>query len=261
MSIPTKVLSADHKGRKKEMKTIKISGAIAFLATLLLAPALSHQQYPEPFTQTRESNSRMTPDTTLAALKAGNERFLRGTLIGRGIRQQFRDTAKGQYPFAVVLNCQDSRAPVELLFDLNNGDAFSLRIAGNVLNEDMLGGLEFGTAPYYAKLIVVMGHTGCGAITGTIDMKADIDRGERGNLIDLLRKIRPALDMVDPSIQPRTSSNPKYVNAIARANVLLVMRQIRERSGDLKRKFDSKAIDMIGAMHDLSTGEVTFFKE
>src|SRR5215470_10255507 len=128
--------------------------AATVVFSLFLSSGLSQQrQYPEPKTQTEESNREMTPKSALELLKAGNERFVRGTLISRPIRQQVRETALGQFPFAAILSCQDSRTSSELLFDLNNGDAFSLKVAGNVANEDMLGGLEFGTAPLFARLI------------------------------------------------------------------------------------------------------------
>jgi carbonic anhydrase len=147
-----------------------------------------------------------------------------------------------------------------LIFDLNNGDAFTIRIAGNIVNPDIQGGLEFGIGPHYAKLITVMGHTDCGAVKGTIDNQKDIDDGKKGNLIDLLRRIRPALDKVDPRIKPRDSKNPVYVDAVARENVLLVMGEIRKNQ-NIKKDIDSGRIDLIGAMYDVKTGEVKFFKD
>ena len=178
----------------------------------------------------------------------------------RPIRQQVRETARGQYPFAVVLSCQDSRTSSELLFDLNNGDAFTIKIAGNIVDPDIQGGLEFGIGPHYAKLIAVIGHTDCGAVKGTIDNKQAIDAGKRGNLIDLLRKIRPALDRVDPAIEPRNSRNPVYVDAVAMENVILVMGEIRENP-NIKEKIDFGVINLVGGMYDVKTGEVKFFKD
>ncbi len=243
------------------LSKLKILTAIATLSILLIATGLSQQQYPEPRTQTRESNAKITPAEARRLIEEGNKRFIAGTLMGRPIRQQVRETTKGQYPFVDILSCQDSRTSSELLFDLNNGDAFTLKVAGNIANPDMLGGLEFGTASYYAKLIAVLGHTDCGAIIGTIDNRAAIDRGERGNLIDLLRRIRPALDMVDPRITPRDSTNPVYVTAVAKANVELVMKEICLKSKDLRDKIISKKVGLIGGMHDLATGEIVFFRE
>ena len=245
------------------MKSNKFRASLAtiFVFTLCLPQGLSQQrQYPEPHTQTEESNSNMRPEHALALLQAGNARFVRGTIMTRPIRQQVGETARGQYPFAVVLSCQDSRTSSELLFDLNNGDAFTIKIAGNIVNPDIQGGLEFGIGPHYAKLIAVIGHTDCGAVKGTIDNKQAIDRGQQGNLINLLRRIRPALDKVDPGIQPRKSENPVYVDAVARENVLLVMGEIRNNP-DIKRKIESGAIDLVGGMYDVKTGEVRFFKD
>jgi carbonic anhydrase len=234
---------------------------VALLSTLMAATGLSQQKYPEPHTQTLESNERMTPTEAKRLLEEGNKRFIAGTLISRPIRQQFRETAKGQFPFAQILSCQDSRTSSELIFDLNNGDAFTLKIAGNVVNPDMLGGLEFGVGPHYAKLTAVVGHTDCGAIKGTIDNKALIDSGARGNLIDLLRRIRPALDMVDPRITPRDSKNPEYVTAVAKANVELVMKEICANSKDIRDKIMAGKVGLIGGLHNLATGEVVFFAE
>ncbi len=243
------------------MSKLKILLTVSMVSILLTATALSQQQYPEPRTQTSESQERMTPAEARRLLEEGNKRFIAGTPISRPIRQQVRETAKGQFPFVDILSCQDSRTSSELLFDLNNGDAFTLKVAGNIANPDMLGGLEFGTGPHYAKLIAVVGHTDCGAIKGTIDNKAAIDRGDRGNLIDLLRRIRPALDMVDPRITPRDSKNPVYVTAVSKANVELVMREICTKSQDLKNKLTSGKFKLIGGLHDLATGEVNFFRE
>jgi carbonic anhydrase len=248
---------------KKNMisKKLRALSTAALLSTLIAATGLSQQKYPEPQTQTFESNARTTPAEARRLLEEGNKRFISGALISRPIRQQVRETAKGQYPLIDILSCQDSRTSSELLFDLNNGDAFTLKVAGNIVNPDMLGGLEFGTAPYYAKIIAVVGHTDCGAIKGTIDNRAAIDAGARGNLIDLLRRIRPALDMVDPKIVPRDSKNPEYVTAVAKANVELVMRNICANSKDLKDKITAGKVGFIGGMHNLATGEVTFFRE
>ena len=239
---------------------VRASLTIIFLYTLCLSQGLSQQQFPEPRTQTEESNTNMRPEHALALLKGGNERFVRGTVMTRPIRQQVRETARGQFPFAVFLSCQDSRTESELLFDLNNGDAFTIKIAGNIVNPDIQGGLEFGIGPHYAKLIAVIGHTDCGAVKGTIDHKRDIDNGEHGNLLDLLRRIRPALDRVDPKIMPKTSRNPVYVDAVARENVLLAMGEIR-RNPIIRADLDSGRVDLIGGMYDVKTGEVSFFKD
>lgn len=240
-----------------KLNKFRASLTTIFVFALCLPQVFSQQQpFPEPHTQTEESNRLMTPDKALDLLKAGNERFVRGLVMTRPIRQQFRETAPNQFPFAVILSCQDSRTDSQLIFDINNGDAFTIKIAGPVINSDIQGGLEFGIGPKFAKLIIVVGHTDCGAAKGTIDNKEAIDRGVRGNLIDLLRKIRPALDRVDPRIQPPTSSNPAYVNAVAEQSTLLILEEIR-RNPIIKARLDAGTLGLVGAMHNLSTGEVT----
>ncbi|MCY7375285.1 MAG: hypothetical protein LH472_04855, partial [Pyrinomonadaceae bacterium] len=162
----------------------------------------------QPITQTKESQAMMTPAQALQMLKDGNERFVNGEFINRDARAQIKATSGGQYPFATILSCQDSRTSNDLLFGLNNGDAFSLRVAGNVVNEDMLGGMEFGSKAAGAKLIAVIGHTKCGAIYGACD------NVKMGNLTGLLDKIKPAIKDVSILIQPRDSKNPKFVDAV-----------------------------------------------
>jgi carbonic anhydrase len=214
---------------------------------LLVTAGLSQQQIPEPVVQTRESNARINPKMALDLLDAGNRRFMNGALISRPIRQQFQQTAKGQYPFAAILSCIDSRTPSELLFDLNNGDAFTIKVAGNVLTDEGLGSLEFGIQPQYAKVIVVMGHTDCGAVKGTIENRPAIDACrtpicdtiQPGNLIHFLRKIRPALNNVDPRIRPQTADNPAYVTAAARENVKLVIAQVVAGSSYIRNALSS----------------------
>src|ERR671939_660422 len=142
----------------------------------------------EPVVQTRASQKKMTPKQALELLKVGNERFVNGCMLNRDLREQVSASAGGQYPFAAILSCQDSRTSSEVLFDLNKGDAFSIRIAGNIVNEDVLGGLEFSTRLMGAKLIAVIGHTRCGAIRGSID------NAQLGNLTALLGRIRPAVE-------------------------------------------------------------------
>src|SRR5215207_3653889 len=173
----------------------------------------------------------MRPRQALELLKAGNQRFVDGCMVNRDLREQVSATAGGQYPYAAILSCQDSRTSSEVLFDLNKGDAFSIRIAGNIVNRDVLGGLEFSTKLMGAKLIAVVGHTRCGAMTGAID------NAELGNLTALLSRIRPAVESTlasrPPGIPPG-SEDRKFVEEVARENVRLVMRQIRERSPILK---------------------------
>ena len=216
----------------------------------------------KPVVQTRASQAKLSPGQALELLKAGNERFVKGKMLNRDLREQVSATAGGQYPYAVILSCQDSRTSAEVLFDLNKGDAFSIRIAGNVVNEDVLGGLEFSTRLMGARLIAVIGHTRCGAIRGAID------NAELGNLTALLRKIRPAVEstLADGWSEGAVNGdNRKLVEAVAKANVLLAMRQIRERSpvirDMLEAKDEKERVGLVGGMYNLATGRVKFYED
>ena len=192
--------------------------------------------------QTKESQAAMTPQAALTKLKEGNARFVAGDLLKRNLPAKVRATASGQYPFAVILSCLDSRQPIEIVFDQGPGDVFSARIAGNVLNDDILGSMEFACKVSGAKLIAVIGHTNCGAIKGATDGV------ELGNLTGLLKKI-----------QPRNSKNPEFVDKVAEAHVRLEMQQIRERSPILREMIDQGQVGLVGGMYDLSTGQTRFF--
>ena len=217
------------------------------------------EQPTKPLVQTRTSQKKLTPEKALELLKAGNERFVGGCMVNRDLREQVSATAGGQYPYAVILSCQDSRTSSEVLFDLNKGDAFSIRIAGNVVNEDVLGGLEFSTRLMGAKLIAVVGHTRCGAIRGAID------NAELGNLTALLRKIRPAVESTLADGWPEGAPDGKFVEAVAKANVLLAMRQIRKRSPVLREliesQIESERVGLVGGMYNLATGKVAFYED
>ncbi len=202
---------------------------------------------------TKASQTAMTPQQALAELKAGNARFVAGHPLKRNLPADVKATASGQYPFAVVLSCLDSRQPIEIVLDQGIGDIFSARVAGNVLNDDILGSLEFACKVSGAKLIAVIGHTNCGAIKGAVD---DV---QLGNLTGLLAKIKPAMDAVPADVQPRTSKNSEFVDQVAEANVRLVMQQIRDRSPILREMLDNGQIELAGGMYDLSTGEVHFY--
>ena len=195
----------------------------------------------------------MTPQKALAELRAGNARFLAGHPLKRDVRGAIKATASGQYPFAVVLSCLDSRQPIELVLDQGIGDIFAARVAGNVLSEDLLGSFEFGCRVAGAKLIAVIGHSNCGAVKGAVD------NVELAHLTDLLNKIKPAIEAVPAGIQPRTSSNAAFVDKVAEANVLMVMQQIRDRSAVLREMVDQGQVGIVGGIYDLSTGEVHFF--
>ena len=196
----------------------------------------------------------MTPQHALDELKQGNARFVSGSPRARNFPAQVKASAAGQYPFAVVLSCLDSRQPIEIVLDQGIGDVFSARVAGNVLDEDILGSLEFACKDRGAKLIAVIGHTDCGAMKGAID---DV---QLGNLTPLLAKIKPAVGDVPAAVQPRTSKNPDFVNGVAEANVRQVIKEIRDRSPILKEMLDHHQIALTGAMYDLSTGQVHFFE-
>ena len=202
---------------------------------------------------TKQVQSAMTPHQALAELKAGNERFVSGHPLHRNFSADVKATASGQYPFAVVLSCLDSRQPIEIVLDQGIGDIFSARVAGNVLDNDILGSLEFACKVTGSKLIAVIGHSNCGAIKGAID---DV---QLGNLTGLLNKIKPAMDAVPADVQPRTTKNEAFVNDVAESNVKLVMQQIRERSPVLSDMLDQGEISLVGGMYGLSTGKVTFF--
>lgn len=206
-----------------------------------------------PPARTKEEQAAMTPQQALAELEAGNARFVAGRSQVRNLPAKVRATASGQYPFAVILSCVDSRQPIEIVFDQGIGDVFSARVAGNVLNDDIVGSMEFACKVSGAKLIAVIGHSNCGAIKGAID---DV---QLGDLTGLLDKIKPAIDAVPDDGHPRNSKNPEFVDKVAEANVRLVMQQIPQRSPILREMLDDGKIELVGGMYDLSTGEVRFF--
>jgi len=203
---------------------------------------------------TKEERDRLTPAQVIDELKRGNERFRSGKSVPRDYRDQQRSSAAGQYPAAVTLGCVDSRAPAEIIFDLGIGDMFSARIAGNVVNDDLLGSLEFACAVAGAKAIVLFGHTACGAIKGAID---DV---EMGNLTGLLARIKPAISATKFAGE-KSSKNAAYVDAVARANVLLGLDGIRRRSPILADLENKGAIQLVGGMYDLATGSLEFLGE
>jgi carbonic anhydrase len=192
----------------------------------------------------------MTPQQAVAELKAGNARFVSGHPRPRNPLADVKTTASGQYPYAVVLSCLDSRQPIELVLDQGIGDIFSARVAGNVVDDDVLGSMEFGCKAAGAKLIAVIGHSNCGAVKGAID------NVEMGNLTALLWRIKPAIE--ETPDDHRTSKNLEFVNKVAEANVRLVMREIRERSPTLREMLDKGQIAMVGGIYDLSTGRIRF---
>jgi carbonic anhydrase len=201
---------------------------------------------------TRAQRDRLTPDDVIALMRQGNERFRLGKESPHDYLAQQRASAKGQYPAAAILSCIDSRAPAETIMDLGIGDCFNARVAGNVANEDLLGSLEFACKVAGAKVVLVMGHTACGAIKGAID---DV---KLGNLTGLLAKIRPAVEATQYQGE-RSANNYGFVDAVARKNVELTMLDIHRRSAVLADLETSDAIKIAGAMYDLGTGRVEFF--
>jgi carbonic anhydrase len=193
----------------------------------------------------------MTPAEALDALKEGNARFRAGTSIQHNLPAKVKASSAGQDPFAAVLSCMDSRIPAEEVFDQSIGDFFSIRVAGNVVNADILGSLEFAVKVVGVEFIVVLGHTGCGAVNGAID------NVRLGNLTELLAKIQPAVAASGPG----SSKDPAYVDKVGEQNVHQSMKEIRERSSILKEALDSGAVRMVGGMYDLKTGAVRFFEK
>jgi carbonic anhydrase len=205
--------------------------------------------------QTKETQDLMTPTTALQELKDGNQRFIEKKQLNRDLLQQVSETSTGQFPFATVLSCIDSRVSSELIFDQGIGDIFSVRIAGNFVNEDILGSMEFACKLAGTKLVLVLGHTACGAVKGACD------HARLGNLTALINKIEPAVEAVkepaDESI--RNSSNSDFVNEVATQNVKMTIENIRNQSEVLKEMEDAGEIQILGGMYDIQSGKVTIY--
>jgi len=205
-------------------------------------------------TLTKEMQNAISPSMALDLLKEGNRRFVNNLKINRNLLQQANETSDGQHPFAVILSCIDSRTSAELIFDQGLGDVFSVRIAGNIVNEDILGSMEFGCKVAGAKIIVVLGHTKCGAIKGACD------NVELGNLTSLIEKIKPAVDQETTTTENRTSSNANFVENVAELNVSLSVKNILLKSPIIAEMVKNDQIGIVGGVHDISTGEVKFFE-
>ena len=187
-------------------------------------------------------------------LKEGNQRFASGKSVPRDFLAQVKQTSKGQFPFAAVVSCLDSRVPPAIVFDRGIGDLFVARVAGNFVNDDILGSLEYATKLAGAKLIVVMGHTECGAVKGACDA------AQLGLLSATLANINPAVTAVKGNFTPRSSANGEFVQAVADMNVQLTMQKLRDRSVVLREMIDKGEIGLVGAMYDVSTGKVSFYE-
>lgn len=204
---------------------------------------------------TKEMQAAITPSMALELLKEGNKRFVNNLKINRNLLQQVNETSDGQHPFAVILSCIDSRTSVELIFDQGLGDVFSVRIAGNILNEDILGSMEFACKIAGSKIIIVLGHTKCGAVKGACD------HVEMGNLTALLSKLRPAVDDETTTTENRNSGNSVFVENVATINVKRTAKSIMERSPIIKELVESGKIGIVGGTHDIATGEVNFYPD
>jgi carbonic anhydrase len=216
------------------------------------APLLGVPELSDAAALTADMRDKLTPDQIIEAMKQGNERFRIGKMSPHDYLAQKRATIAGQYPAAVILSCIDSRAPAEIILDSRIGDTFNARIAGNIANDDLLGSLEFACAVAGAKVVLVMGHTACGAIKGAID------GAQLGNLTGLLNKIKPAVDATHYEGE-RTSKNGEFVDEVAKTNVRLTVGAIRERSDVLAGLEKDGKIKIVGSMYRLAGGHVAFF--
>jgi carbonic anhydrase len=208
-------------------------------------------------THSKETQASTTPHRALEFLREGNQRFVTNLLESRELLKQVNATRDNQWPFATVLSCIDSRTSAELIFDQGLGDIFSIRIAGNIINTDILGSMEFACNVAGSKLLVVLGHTSCGAVKGACD------HVEMGNLTELLAKLQPAVYQERTVTVPerRTASNPDFVQSVARINVARSVKAVIERSFILEHLVLDEKIGVVGAMHDLATGAVEFYEE
>jgi carbonic anhydrase len=236
---------------------MRLRSLVMATALLATAPGVARDQGPARFCETqnsKECQSTVTPQQVLERFKDGNERFASGHGTQRNYAQQVRDTAKGQYPLGSVVSCIDSRAPAEIVLDQGIGDIFNARVAGNIVNEDILGSLEFASKLAGAKLIVVMGHTSCGAVKGACD------NVQLGNLTGLLARIQPAVAAlpITPG-QDRSSKNTEFVEQVADANVRQNVQLIRERSPILREMEQKGEIKIVGAMYDVASGRVEWY--
>ncbi|HEY0731750.1 MAG TPA: carbonic anhydrase family protein [Chitinophagaceae bacterium] len=205
-------------------------------------------------TLTKEMQAQLSPSKAIELLKEGNKRFVNNLKINRNLLQQVNETSDGQYPFAFILSCIDSRTSAELIFDQGLGDIFSCRIAGNILNEDILGSMEFACKVAGSKVVIVLGHTKCGAIKGACD---DV---KLGNLSTLLKKVKPAIEAERSTKQNRTASNGEFVENVAALNVRHTLSQIPVKSPVIAELVKNGEIALIGAMYNVETGSVEFYE-
>ena len=203
---------------------------------------------------TKKTQAELTPDQALDILKQGNERFVNNIKAHRNLLEQVNETSAGQFPFAAILSCIDSRTSAELIFDQGLGDILSIRIAGNILNDDILGSMEFACKLAGSKLVVVLGHTNCGAITGACNNVV------LGNITGLLNKIKPAIELETETKTNRTDKNEAFLKNVTVNNVFITVKKVKEQSSILHEMEQSGQIKIIGGLYDVDTGQVTFFE-
>jgi len=231
--------------RRAFFKTVGVPAGVLLTGSVLAGPMAWAAAL------TKAQRDRMTPDEIIQLMKKGNERFRRGERTTQNYLAQQRASAGGQYPAAVLLSCIDSRAPAETIMDLGIGDVFNARVAGNIVNDDILGSMDFGCQVTGAKVILVMGHTACGAIKGAID------RVQLGNLTGLLAKIQPAVEATAYQGE-RSAKNGAFVDAVARTNVELAIREIHSRSAVIAALETKGAVKIAGAMYNLKSAAIDF---
>jgi len=205
-------------------------------------------------TYTKETQDGLTPEHALNILKEGNERFVNNIMAHRNLLQQVNETSAGQFPFAAILSCIDSRTSAELIFDQGLGDILSIRIAGNILNEDILGSMELACKLAGSKLIVVLGHTKCGAIEGACNNIV------LGNITALFNKIKPAIEQETETKTERNVNNESFLKNVTVNNVFITVKKIKEQSSILHSMEQTKQIKIIGGLHDIDTGQVFFYE-
>jgi len=205
-------------------------------------------------THTKDTQDGLTPEHALEILKEGNERFVNNIKAHRNLLQQVNETSSGQFPFAAILSCIDSRTSAELIFDQGLGDILSIRIAGNILNDDILGSMELACKIAGSKLIVVLGHTKCGAIEGACNNIV------LGNITALLNKIKPAIEKETETKTERNATNKKFVENVTINNVFLTVKKVKEQSSLLNEMEQAGTIKIVGGLYDLDTGIVTFYE-
>lgn len=205
-------------------------------------------------THSKDFQNSLTPGDALQVLKEGNERFVKNLKANRNLLQQVNETADGQYPFATILSCMDSRTSAELIFDQGLGDIFSIRVAGNILNDDILGSMEYATNVVGTKLVLVLGHTKCGAVIGACNNL------ELGHLTGLLKKIKPAIDRETTTRENRTGDNMAFLNNVTKFNVENTIEQIRKESDLIARLEREGTIKIVGGVYEVENGKVHFFE-